>query len=149
MLPGAARPAAPTFQHIREMVLTFRADRLSTMPATWYSLINAPEDPRAPRRAIPSNRERSGASPVFNTHADRALMQRFQASGHRNIRTLLEGHEVEVPQHSNKPVCLVWALKGECSDQCRRKGQHVRYGRPTNQAIHRMLDECGVNSPQA
>ena len=45
MPPGAARPSAPTHQHIRDMVLTFRAGRLSTMPLTWCSLMDAPKDP--------------------------------------------------------------------------------------------------------
>ena len=45
MLPGAARPTIPTYQHIQEMVLTFCVDRLSTLPATWCSLMDAPEDP--------------------------------------------------------------------------------------------------------
>ena len=88
-------------------------------------------------------------TPVFNTHADRALLQCFQELGHRNVQALLEGHKVEVPKHASKPVCLVWALKGECSNQCRRKGQHVRCARSTIQSIHRMLDKCGVDSPQA
>ena len=79
----------------------------------------------------------------------KVLQERFQESGHRNIRALLEGHDMEVPKNSSKPVCLVWALKGECSNQCRRKGQHVCYGRSTIQSIHCMLDECGVDSPQA
>ena len=35
MLPAAARPAAPTYQHIQDMVLMFRANWLSTLPATW------------------------------------------------------------------------------------------------------------------
>ena len=86
---------------------------------------------------------------MFNAHADRTLVQRFQASGLCNVQSLLEGHDVEVPKHATKPVCLVWALTGECSNQCRRKGQHVRHGHSTIQGIHCMLDKCGVDSLQA
>ena len=75
-------------------------------------------------------------------------MQRFQVSGHCNVRALLEGHNVEVPQHSNKLVCLVWAFKGQCSTTCKCKDQHVRYSRDTNTKLHQMLTDCGVANAQ-
>ena len=67
------------------MVLTFHTDRLSTLPLSWYSLMDAPKDARVPRRPATLARDRAGVTPVFNTHADRLLMQRFQESGHRNV----------------------------------------------------------------
>jgi hypothetical protein len=63
---------------------------------------------------------------VFNPHADRAVLKRFRESEFSNISNMMEGKDVTIPKHSNKDVCLVWALKGECSAGCKRKSQHVR-----------------------
>ena len=40
-------------------------------------------------------------------------------------------NEVTIPKHNGNPVCLSWALKGVCSSGCKRKHQHVCYGRTT------------------
>ena len=47
-------------------------------------------------------------------------------------------------KHAGKPVCLTWELKGSCSSGCRRHENHKRYSRTTIQAIHGILDKCGV-----
>ena len=53
-----------------------------------------------------------------------------------------------IPKLNGNPLCLTWALKGECSHGCRRANQHVRYNRSTNQAIHALMDTCGVAAIQ-
>ena len=53
-----------------------------------------------------------------------------------------------IPKHNGNPVCLTWALKGECSHGCRRTNQHVRCNRSTVQAIHALMDTCGVAAVQ-
>jgi hypothetical protein len=84
----------------------------------------------------------------MNAHADACLMARFRNSGHTSIKSLIGSHDVEIPKVSGKDACLQWAFKGLCNDNCKRKGQHVRYGRPVIQRLHTMLDICGVANPQ-
>ena len=142
-------PAVPTFTDIKNKVLSYRANSLSPMPTSWYTLIEAPYNPHAthaPSQQGP--RERSGSVATFNIHANQRLLQRFRDSGHRTINSMAEGHEVEIPKHGGKPVCLVWALKGECSATCKRKSQHVRYSRNALRDIHTLLTTCGVANPQ-
>ena len=91
---------------------------------------------------------RGGTAPAFNAHADQGLMTRFRDSGHSTINAMMTGHSADIPKHNGQQVCLTWALKGECSQGCRRAGQHVRYGRSTVQAIHSMMDACGVAAAQ-
>ena len=92
------------------------------------------------------NHPRTG--PTFNTHADRRLMQRFRDSEHSTISDMMRGHNPTIPTHNGQPVCLAWALKGECTGTCRRSRNHVRYGRNTIQDIHGLMDTCGVASSQ-
>ncbi len=61
---------------------------------------------------------------------------------------MMEGHSPTIPQHNSKPVCLSWALKGECSAACKRKEQHARYSQAICAKVHTLLDECGVVNAQ-
>ena len=88
-------------------------------------------------------------APAFNAHADRSLLQRFRDSNHSTISSMMSGQSLDIiPKHNGNPVCLTWALKGECSHGCRRANQHVRYNRSTVQAIHALMDTCGVAAVQ-
>jgi hypothetical protein len=93
-------------------------------------------------------RQQAASTAVFNPHADRAVLKRFRESEFSNISNMMEGKDVTIPKHSNKDVCLVWALKGECSAGCKRKTQHVRYSQATNRAISELLTKCGVPETQ-
>ena len=57
---------------------------------------------------------------------------------------MMNGHNAAIPKHSGQPVCLVWALKGECSSSCKRKALHVNYSAATNKALHTMMTSCAV-----
>ena len=61
---------------------------------------------------------------------------------------MMQGQDHPIPRHGGEPVCLVWALKGECSATCKRKEQHVRYSRETTAKIHELLDTCDVGYAQ-
>jgi hypothetical protein len=127
---GAHRPAAPTFDKIIDMVLSFRVYSLSELPTQWYDMLEVP-----PSRTDQANQDRmprqqAASTAVFNPHADRAVPKRFRESEFTNISNMMEGKDVTIPKHSNKDVCLVWALKGECLAGCKRKGQHVRFSQP-------------------
>ena len=88
-------------------------------------------------------------APAFNAHADRSLLQRLRDSNHSTISSMMSGQSSDiVPKLNGNPVCLTWALKGECSHGCRRANQHVRYNRSTNQAVHALMDTCGVAAVQ-
>ena len=151
----STNPAAttPDFRDIESKVLTFRPGSLSTLPNTWYALFDIRP---ASRGGPPLNRETNrdslrgqmGAVPQVNPNADRALISRFSGSGFQTISAMMQGHEVEVPKHGNKACCLVWAFKGQCSTNCKRKDQHVRYSRDTNTKLHKLLTDCGVANPQ-
>ena len=75
-------------------------------------------------------------------------MTRFHDSGHSTINAMMTGHLADIPKHNGQQVCLTWALKGECSQGCRCASQHLRYGRATVQAIHALMDTCGVAAAQ-
>ena len=148
-LGAGTAPACPTFAEIENKVVTYRVSSLNQLPGPWYSKMDAPANSsRGQTNPGPSVREQAGAAASFNAHADRRLLNRYRASGNSTISSLLQGHDVTVPEHGGQPVCLTWALKGECSSGCRRKRQHVRYSRSTNQAIHALLDACGVANSQ-
>ena len=112
--------------------------------------LGAPPNPVKGRVSAGPNipRDLAGVVPTINAHADSRLLQRFRDSPHSTISAMLEGHDVEVPTHNNDPVCLTWALKGRCSSSCKRKAQHVRYPRSVAQALHAMMDTCGVANSQ-
>ena len=139
------RPAAPGFERLKNSITTFRANSLSVLPASWYSLLDAPRTGTAADRAP---RSQAGATPAFNAHANSALMTRFRDSPFNSVSAMMEGHDVSVPKHGGKDVCLVWALKGQCSSSCKRKANHVRYSAATNKAIGELMTACGVPNPQ-
>ena len=147
----ATRESAPDCKAISDKILTYRAASLSPLPSQWYTMfgrpVHAPQE-RSGGRPSNSPREQAGAVPQINPSPDASLMRRFAASGHPTITALMEGHDVRVPSHRGNPVCLTWALKGECSTGCRRKAQHQRYSRSVIQEIHDLMTTCGVANPQ-
>ena len=151
---GATLPAAPTFSSLISAVRTNRHHILSPLPLSWYTLVDNPAPGAPSNRPSPSNsdssspRSQSGSVPVFNSNADRDMLTRFRESGHPTIKAMMEGKGASIPKHQNKPVCLVWALKGECSSNCKRKDLHIRYPATVNKAIHSMLDKCEVAALQ-
>ena len=76
------------------------------------------------------------------------MLTRFRESEFTNISSMMEGKDVTIPKHAGKDVCLVWALKGECSAGCKRKAQHVRYSQAANRSISELLTKCGVPAAQ-
>ena len=85
---------------------------------------------------------------TFDQNPDARLVRRFKDSGHSSISAMMSVNEAPIPKHKGKAVCLVWALKGECSATCKRKDQHVRYPGDTTVKIHDFLTACGVANPQ-
>ena len=144
----ATRPDPPTFEHILDAVTSYRTERLAKLPASWYSHIE-PDRTSEPRSTDRPLRQQANSTPVFNVHADREHLQRFRECEYTNITAMMEGKEVTIPKHDGKNVCLVWALKGECSAGCKRKDQHARYSQATNRAIGQLLTKCGVAAYQA
>ena len=71
-------------------------------------------------------------------------MKRYAECGHTSISSMVNGHDVTYPKHRDKPVCLSWALKGECNDACKRKFNHIPYPTEVNKKIHELMDKCGV-----
>jgi hypothetical protein len=141
---AAHRPAAPTFDKIIDAVLSFRVSSLSELPTQWYDLLEVPpsRNDRAKQDRMP--RQQAASNAVLNPHTDPAVLKRFRESEFTIISNMMEGKDVTIPKHSNKDVCLVWALKGECSAGCKRKAQHVRYSQATNRSISELLTKCGV-----
>jgi len=95
-----------------------------------------------------SPREQSGAVAHVNAHADSRLLSRFAASGFPTMQKMMDGHEAQIPKHGGKDVCLVWALRGQCSTSCKRKDAHVRYPKGVVQKLHEFMDSCGVANDQ-
>ena len=143
---NTGRGVVPTFGDIKSKVLTYRAESLSSLPSYWYSLIDAPTNKKRQTAPTSTSRQRAGAQPSFNAHADSVLLTRFRDAGHPTITAMMEGKDVEIPKHGDKEVCLAWCLKGACNPGCKRKDAHVRYSQATVRKIHSFLDECGVGS---
>jgi len=146
-LASGKTPACPTFSAVINAVRSFRFGSLSEYPSSWLSLL--PASARgSTTEARSSPRHLTGSVATFNSNADQHLLARFEASPHNRVSDMMSGHDVAIPKHGGKDVCLVWALKGQCSTNCSRKDQHVRYSRDTVAKIHTLMDECGVANPQ-
>jgi hypothetical protein len=148
----ATLPAAPTFG---PLISSVRHHVLSPLPLSWYTIVDNPAPGAPSSRSTTSSagdssspRQQSGSVPVFNAHADRDMLTGFRESGHPTIKAMMEGKNATIPKHQNKPACLIWALKGECSSNCKRKDMHTRYFSTVNKAIHSMLDKCDVAALQ-
>ena len=151
LAPSPVGVVCPTFNHIENKVLTYRAGSLAPLPASWYAMLDAPKTVRTRNDTSSSSvspRSQVGAAPTFNQNPDARLLHRFSESGHSTISSMMNGHEVAIPKIGGKPVCLVWALKGECSSSCKRKAQHKTYPRTVVNDIHGLMDTCGVANPQ-
>jgi hypothetical protein len=145
------RVNAPDFQEVIDLVNTFRADRLSALPPAWIHMLNdAVPAPTAPARQAPAQARSAGGGSTtsVNPNADRRLMQRYKDSGHASITAMVGGRSLEYPKHSNKPVCMAWAIKGACTTNCKRAAQHVRYSADTLKEVHKFMDDCGVAGSQ-
>ena len=148
---GAALPTVPDFKRISSMVASFRADSLSSLPSSWYTLLDPPKQARQQRNPSGSGsnpRDVSGSTSITNPHSDADLVRRFRESEFTSIKAMMEGKDCNIPKHAGSDVCLAWAFKGRCNTQCSRKQQHERYSRDTNRSLHTLLDECGVASAQ-
>ena len=149
----AARKAdatVPDFERIIEAVTTYRPSSLADIPQSWRLLPNYPfsKTPEERSSASSGNRPTSPTTPVTNPHTDSKLVTRFRLGGFTSIKAMMEGKDATIPSHRGKPVCLVWALKGECNATCKRKDQHIDYPATVTKAIHSMLTKCGVPDPQ-
>ena len=148
---AAAVPGAPpTFAAVIKLVQTYCDKSLAPLPSHWYQIIDCPCS-CAPAKAAPSPasnvpRASSSNTTIVNAHADKRLTERYKASGHANITTMIGGKDVEIPKHASKPVCLSWALKGACSMGCKHADAHTRYNRSVNQELHGLMDSCGVEN---
>lgn len=143
----------PTFATVIELVTTHRAQSLSPLPGHWNDLLGSPKGARPATSSLPAaatDTQRGGTSnaAAVNPHTDRRLTSRFKDSGHPNITAMVGNLQLEYPKQGGKPVCMAWALKGNCSTNCKRATQHVRYNLETVKALHKFLDDCGVANPQ-
>jgi hypothetical protein len=143
----AHRPATPTFKHITDAVLSFRVLSLSELPTQCYDMLEVPPArPECNQERAP--RQQAASTAVFIANADQTLIKRFRESEFNNILSMMDGKDVSIPKHAGKDVCLVWALKGECSAGCKHKAQHLRYSQATSRSISKLLTKCGVPEAQ-
>ena len=144
------RAAVPDFQETLRYLSSFRVSRLSELPTTWLVHFKTGDrgNTGAPPGGAGTPRAQAGAVSTVNAHADARLVRRFKDSGHATISAMVGGRELEIPKHAGKDVCLVWALKGQCQANCKRKEAHVRYGRDTIGKLHELLTTCEVADAQ-
>ena len=113
---------------------------------------------QAPTRYQPLKKGATGCGAVLESSRPPALrpwlrlhvwtLRNVRESGHTSISGMMAGKDCTIPKHGGKQVCLVWALKGECSSGCKRKDLHKRYNQTVNQELHTLLDACGVANIQ-
>ena len=123
------------------------------MPAAWCEMIKdgKPDGKRSRLRSAggsSSPRNSTGMESKRNHHAGEALLRRFRSTGFSKARQMAGGHGASIPKASGKDACLAWALKGACHSGCSRKASHSRYSIGVNNAIHNLMDECGVARAQ-
>ena len=147
---GLGASTVPTFTRLKEACKTYRVQSLSTLPNTWYTVLDVPNTNCRPAHdTVPTAHQMTGVTPTENAHADRCLMACFASSGHSSISTMTQGHDVTISKHAGREVCLIWALKGQCASNCRRAIQHVHYFHDTIAELHSLLGLCGVANNQA
>ena len=137
----------PNFDPLTNKLDTYRVESLSTLPAQWVTLFGAPSgSSNPPGEGQSSVRNQSGTAAVVNANADSRLMRRFAQSDFQSISAMVEagGDDASIPKLNDKDVCLVWALKGTCTRNCKRKSQHKPYGRSIVNGLHTLMDQCGV-----
>ena len=147
---GVRTTPVPDFSETLRLLSSFRVSRLSELPTSWLVHFKTGEQASLGRGAnrTDSPRAQTGAVSTVNAHADSRLVKRFKESGHATISSMVNGRDLDVPQHAGKDVCLVWALKGQCQANCKRKDAHVRYGRETLSKLHEFLTACEVADAQ-
>jgi len=148
-VPSANAIGLPNFASLTNKLDTHRVESLSALPAIWYAKFGTPKGARSNANDGESpTRNQSGTAAVHNAHTDARLKRRFEQSNFSSITAMIEagGDDVDIPKVENKPVCLVWALKGTCTRNCKRKDQHVRYERSVINGIHSLMDSCGVET---
>ena len=138
----------PTFERIKNAVMSNRPDTMASLPPAWYHLFSLKK--YEPRAQLGTNPQRAavGAAPTVNPRGDERILSRFARSGHASISAMMDGKDAEIPSHRGNPVCLSWALKGRCSNSCKRKDQHVPYPQGVVTKLHELLDKCGVVNAQ-
>ena len=147
MAAGTTPLVVPSFSRIIDQVESFRASSLCELPSTWYTRAQGSTVPRSERQQGLTPREQTGTTPRVNPSPDAGLMTRFKDCGHSSIKSMIGDHQVAVPKLGGKEICLSWALRGSCSNNCKRKDQHKQYSRDVVQKIHALMDTCGVASP--
>ena len=138
----------PDFSEIVDKVQSYRVHSLCVLPPSWY--VNLQGESPSRTRSEPSGtlREQTGTVPRNNPNPDQALLTRFRDCGHSSIKSMIGEHAVTVPKIGGKEICLSWALRGTCSNNCKRKEQHKQYSRDVVQKIHALMDACGVANSQ-
>ena len=145
------RSNCPTFAEIINKAATHRVSSLAMIPHSWYGNLEGGGGKKKAKDSDGSGsplRDQAGTAPRVNPRPDTALMARFANSGHTSITAMIGSHNVEYPKINGKDVCMAWALKGNCSNNCRRAEMHINYGRPVIQKLHALMDACGVANPQ-
>jgi hypothetical protein len=137
----------PTIACLIDLVATHRASCLAALPQSWYLMHGTCQHelpPASPAQSLGTPSRGGSALSVTNVHADAAIKRPFVACGHATIGTMMHGCSVDIPKHSNKPICLAWALRGACHSNCKRAAQHKRYSVGMLKAVNAMLTQCGL-----
>jgi hypothetical protein len=89
-----------------------------------------------------------GGDQVINTGINTALKKCWAESGHKTITEMLKGapknKPVVLPKVGLDNVCLTWALKGSCYENCCQKATHKHYGDAVHKRIYEVMDKCIV-----
>ena len=123
---GVVGTAPVNFNEILGKAQTCQVSSSCPLPSLWCAMVDVrvptrPGTSVAPRANQTISSPGSGQScnvtaPAFNAHANCGLLQCFQDSSHSTISSMMSGQSLDIiPKHNGNPVCLTWALKGECA----------------------------------
>ena len=141
-------------------VEAFLLSGVPELPVAWNNLIREEDNVR--RREPDRIRGGAGSSgggaqgsgrpaTVVNSQVHEEIKRRWDNSPHTKTSEMTRDYQGSglalnsVPKFQDgKQVCLNWALKGECKDDCPRKGSHRAMGEALSRNVLAYMDECQV-----
>ena len=87
---------------------------------------------------------------MTNHNVDKDVKKRFAASDFTMISPMRDKwqgsgtFEESIPKYKGNGVCLTWGIKGECTENCKRKESHVNNGPAINRGLMTLMDGCCI-----
>ena len=88
---------------------------------------------------------------IVNHQAHKEIRRRWEQCAHTKTSEMTRDYQGAGSAASNVPkfqdgaqVCLNWTCKGECKEDCPRRGAHRAMGEAISRHVLAFMDECQV-----